>query len=183
MRRNSPGNRLRTIFLALIFSKKGSEQQKGTILSPVFHVAGQRFSKIGTPEGTPPIFENSVQNMKKEIEQFTFAVLTLIFSKKALELIYSEYLWFSTKSGGYADIKIIAIRCVDRNKIAKIIDHVQKSLWPLIFLDIQGDLKSEFWVVLRVNFCFKVLQVCEKWSEWHVLGIYDVLQGQGVTLI
>ena len=103
--------------------------------------------------------------------------------QKMIGMACFEYLWCFTKSEGYADIKIIAIRCVDRDKIAKIIDHVQKSLWPLIFLDIQGDHKSEFWVVLRANFCFKVPQGCEKWSEWHVLGIYDVLQGQGVTLI
>ena len=103
--------------------------------------------------------------------------------RKMIGMACSGYLWCSPRSGGYADIKIIAIRCVDCNKIAKTMDHMQKSLWLLIFWIFQKCPKSEFWVVLRASVCFKVLQSCEKWSKWHVLGIYDVLQGPGVTLI
>ena len=48
--------------------------------------------------------------------------------QKVIVMACSEYLRCFPKSGGYADIKIIAIRCVDRNKIAETIDYVQKSL-------------------------------------------------------
>ena len=59
----------------------------------------------------------------------------------------------------------------------------QKSFWPLIFWISKKIQKSEFWEVLRLNFCFKVLQSFHKWSGWHVLSICDVFLSQRVMLI